>query len=475
MRIALILDNPFRDLPGLVLTALELCRRGATCYLVPARLRYHELFALAPDFVLLNNLRTDKESIAQRLLSAGISLGVLDTEGGVFVNLERYAADLVRAAAIRQGVSCFCSWGPRLADYAVQKQWFSRSQVQVTGVPRFDFYAEPWREAALRLTPDAAGFPSPRVLINSNFSLANPLYRTPEEAAEVKRLRWNREPAAVERELAIERESMEKMIGLAARLSDRLPDLTFIYRPHPFENPDTYRDRLPSRPNLHLVKRGAVDGWILRARALIQRGCSTAIEATLAGVPALAPSWISTPYPLEAVEAVSLPCACEEELAAQLTAAAAGRDVIPEAVRSRLQTVLSDWFFAVDGQCHQRVADAVMDALDSRPPRPSLPYCRRALDGLAGDRVTWKDRARALARRALRRPLTWSFRHWRDMADLSWDRSQCYFGAGEVRAAVQALQPVAPRLATVQVSSALERGEYRFPCPAGRSVVLAPG
>lgn len=281
---------------------------------------------------------------------------------------------------------------------------------------------------------------------------------------------WNREEAAVERELAIERESMEQMIGLATRLSDRLPDLTFIYRPHPFENPDTYRDRLPSRPNLHLVKRGAVDGWILRASALLQRGCSTAIEATLAGVPAFAPSWISTPYPLEAVEAVSLPCACEDDLAAQLAAAASGRDVIPEAVRSRLQTILSDWFLAVDGQCHQRVADAVMSALDSRPPRPSLRSCRRALEG-----DTWKDWARALARRTLRRPLTWSFRHWRDMADLSWDHSQCYFGAGEVLAAVQALQPVSDRLTAVQVSSALEHGEYRFPCPAGRSVVLAPG
>ncbi len=434
MRIALLLDNPFRDLPGLVLTALELCRHGATCYLVPTRLREQEVWTLAPDFVLLNNLRNDKEYFAGNLIEAGIGIGVLDTEGGVLVNLERYGRSLARPSHIRQGVSCFCSWGPRLAEYAVENQWLSRDQVMVTGVPRLDFYAEPRRRVALALTAAADGFPKPLVLINSNFSLANPLDRTPEEAARAKALLWNRDPGMIARELAVEREAMQEMVALTTRLADRLPSLTFVYRPHPFENPDTYGDRLPVRPNLHLVKHGTVDGWILRASAVIQRGYSTAIEATLAGVPAYAPSWIPTPYFFESVEAVSIPCASDKDLAAGLQ-----NPEIPEDTRSRLQVVLRDWFFAVDGESHCRVARAILNAVEALPPRPSPDFCRRALDGLVGPNVSWKQHLRAAGRRVLRRPPSWSFRQWRDAGFDSWAGSQCYFGVEEVVAVVRAL------------------------------------
>ena len=57
-RIALLVDNPYRDLPGLVLVAWRLCQNSATCYLVPMNLQRGELWPLVPDFVLLNHFRT---------------------------------------------------------------------------------------------------------------------------------------------------------------------------------------------------------------------------------------------------------------------------------------------------------------------------------------------------------------------------------------------------------------------------------
>lgn len=86
-RVALIVDNPLRDLPGMVLVALWLCQRGITCYLVPSNLQ-NEIWSLVPDFVLLNYLRTVNEDFAHQLAEAGIHFGVLDTEGGVFTNLD---------------------------------------------------------------------------------------------------------------------------------------------------------------------------------------------------------------------------------------------------------------------------------------------------------------------------------------------------------------------------------------------------
>ena len=66
-RVALLVDNPYRDLPGLVLVATRLCQEGVICYLVPFNLQGSEIWALAPDFVLLNYLRTVNEGFAHQL------------------------------------------------------------------------------------------------------------------------------------------------------------------------------------------------------------------------------------------------------------------------------------------------------------------------------------------------------------------------------------------------------------------------
>ena len=151
MRVALVVDNPYRDLPGLVLVAVRLCQQGITCYLVPMNLQWRELAALAPDFVLLNYLRTVNQDLAWQLMNAGIKVGVLDTEGGIFSSIEEeYVPNLASEQTIRYAVSCFCSWGTKLAEYVIEKGWYRRDQVVVTGSPRFDFYVHPWREVALK-------------------------------------------------------------------------------------------------------------------------------------------------------------------------------------------------------------------------------------------------------------------------------------------------------------------------------------
>src|SRR5437870_5118836 len=105
MRVVLIVDNIHRDLPGLLLVAMRLCRYGATCYLVPFNLRESETWALAPDFVLLNYLRKRNEVFARRLMDAGIQVGVLDTEGQA--TLDSSAKVMTSDAELRQSVSIF--------------------------------------------------------------------------------------------------------------------------------------------------------------------------------------------------------------------------------------------------------------------------------------------------------------------------------------------------------------------------------
>ena len=282
MRIALIVDNPFRDLPGLVLLARYLCLQGATCYLVPFNRCELEVWPLAPDYLLMNHLRSVTQDLARRAMDAGIKVGVLDTEAGVLTSVGAFAKTMASDTSIRHGISDFLSWGSKLADYAAQEDWYLREQIAVTGHPRFDYYAEPWRQAALRMSPYADHHPRPMVLINGSFTLINPQFKTPEGEIRMLVRRFGYEEGQVREWHDIQRQTMLQMAELANHLASRFPEVSFVVRPHPFEKLETYHHLLDRRANLCAVKKGTVDGWILRSVAVIQRSCSTAVEAGLA-------------------------------------------------------------------------------------------------------------------------------------------------------------------------------------------------
>jgi surface carbohydrate biosynthesis protein len=481
MKIALIVDNPYRDLPGLVLLAMRLCQEDVICHLVPMNLRDKELWTLAPDFVLLHQLRTVTQEFARELLKAGIKIGVLDTEGGVLASLDAYAKTMAPDQAVRHSVSCFCSWGPKLAEHAICEGWYQDEQIVVTGTPRFDFYGVTWREAALQASPYADAYPKPMVLINSNFPLINPRFKTPDEEAEMLVEHFGYDREYVLNWQSVQRQTMFGMVELANHLAARFQQLTIIYRPHPFERLETYYDLLEARDNLHLVKTGTVDGWILRASAVIQRSCSTAIEAGIAGVPALSPVWIPTPAIMSTAEDVSVPCETEEELTQILGSILTGNYERPTHIQHRLDEVISEWFYKVDSLAHERVADCILRSLPADGSRLRLHRCRNVAYGLGRSGASLKSKARATLLKTLGLTVHWSFRQWRPVLDdlAWWDKSEKYFDVHQVKILVDAVQTCAQAgskvpLRKIRVQSAQERGDYHFGYLQGRSVMVFP-
>jgi surface carbohydrate biosynthesis protein len=441
-----------------------------------------ELGALAPDFVLLNYLRISNQEFARQLMEAGIKVGVLDTEGGVLENPEAYATTKAMATDqnIRHRVSGFCSWGTKLAEHAKWQGWYRNEQVVVTGAPRFDFYVQPWRQAALQVSEYAEAYSKPLVLINGSFSVANPRFRTPEQEIQLLVERLGQDRSSTLEFQRVQHQSMIGMAHLANHLAAKSPHATFIYRPHPFEKLETYQELLETRENLHLVKTGTVDGWILRANAVIQRSCTTAIEASMAGVPALSPSWIPTPQMMETVEAVSIQCSSPAELEDYLKSCMNGHSKQANGNRSALKQVIDDWFYAIDGLAHQRVASAILThARNESLGRVRLEKCRDILYGLDQPETPIKAKVASAMRRRLGLPVSWSLHRWRDVTDMSWDRSEKYFDAENVQVLVDAIwscQKLVDSMpcANVAVTPAHEHGDYHFDHSTGRSVTIRP-
>jgi len=201
-RVVLVVDNPLRDLPGLILVAWKLCQSGVNCFLVPMYYLTREVWGLSPDFVLINYLRMNNQRAVRHVMNAGFPVGVLETEGGVFSVLppagvrgndgladrdpdtpvaawEEYALTMASEEKTRSRIARFCAWSEPFAAYASQRGWYRPDQITVTGTPRMDFYAREWREVACGVASVFhARYGDPMVLINGSFPLANPRFQS---------------------------------------------------------------------------------------------------------------------------------------------------------------------------------------------------------------------------------------------------------------------------------------------------------
>jgi surface carbohydrate biosynthesis protein len=463
-RIALFVANHTRDLPGLVLTARELCRRGAICYLIPYREGRDEIWALAPDFVLLPVIRPYQAKQARQFVDAGIQFGLLDTEGVVWSSMEEYKQTLWNDTSLTRQANCICLWGPRVADHTVSDGIFDRNQTYVTGCPRFDYYSEPL--ASVYRKP-ANGVKRQSVLLNTNFTTANlegvgypevidnyvATYGFPREEV----LRWYNN----------ELEAIEGMSQLANQLARDFPEIDVILRPHPEEAVDTYTRKLDGSPNLHLSKSRYVAPWILGASAIIQRSCTTAIEASLAGRPAFSPRWIPAPNFYPVPESVSLPCDDYDQLKGFLAAVFAGEFRAPESVQTKIDSVVNDWFHKTDGLAHRRVADAILSSLSSNR-KPDRSKCIRMLHKLPGAGFPGRTRLGDAARYYFNLSPRFSFRK---MESFHMTRLDPFFNETEIGGLLQSLAEV-QRGGDVKLSRANDCGAYVTRAFRGRAFVM---
>ena len=394
------------------------------------------------------------------------------------IDLDEYALSMMTDAELRKKMACYCAWTTRFAAHARRKGWYTDAQLHVTGHPRMDFYAPQWTDAAKRMSPYAENYGENLVLINGSFALANPRYQSAEKELEMLITRFSYGRDYAERWLDAQRRAMNALTTVANSLARRFPDVAFVYRPHPFEGEEAYKSLLDQRPNLHLVQEGTTDGWLLRAKALVHWGSSTAIDACLAHIPAFTPGWIPAYPPIPFVEAVSIPCRDEAAMGDVLQQVLNGTYTLPENITAKSGDVVENTFYKIDGCAHERVAEAIWNTVIERRSRPDVRVCRelsrRAMD------MSLRGRAVRAVKGALGLPSDWSFRRMRRAPrSLDWDSSGKKFDVERVQCIADAIRECAGRhsdgsFSAICVESARERGDYSFGFYEGRAVSLRP-
>ncbi len=496
MKVNIIVDNPARDLSGVVLTAYRLCQMKIDVSLTSAHLMLHETLPLLPDLVLGNFLRSvpAKEEFYRQLGYARIRHLILDTEGGVFPNPDKMLETLTKDMAIRSKVSAYCFWGEEMAEHARENNWFQDKQIVITGCPRFDFYHPRWRQAALGIgrhlhwADEDPADNRPIVMLNGNFSFGNPKFCTAEEQLnmEAKYYSVSREKFRVQQETQMA--ALREMCKITNDLATKFPQVRFVYRPHPFEGGEIYEELLDDRDNIEFNRSGTVDTWIARSSAVIQRGCTTGIEAGMAGVPTLQPEWVPPWEPKPVVDRCSVRCETPAQLEQNLRQILEGSFVIPEEIHAQLKSVIKTVFHKIDGNSFERVAAIVRKKLSKKTIQTKAYQKKKRRKAYAAYYQTRRPYDEPMPsvkleiRHALYGALTRllnitpvSPQYWEETLN-DYDNSERTFNVEQVRLIAAEVEAVAKKEGwaerEIEFATAEESKEYAFGFKTGRSIIM---
>ena len=319
-----------------------------------------------PDFVLLNHLRKSDEAFIKQLIVRKIPFGFLDTEGGILENIEDYSHSLIVDQKMRDMSICSMLWGSRVTEYVIEKNIFPREAVGCAGSPRFDFYHKPWNRL-LEQEPLNKDKYLGRILVNGSFPLFNPAYQTGSQEKEQFLDFFDYDPEMVERRSKLQQEALEGLTKIANELAETFENLEIVYRPHPFENIETYQTKLIQKENLVLTKDGSADGWIKSSMAVIHIGSTTAVEAAVSGIPVITPNWIESPLEIDEFKLLSRSTDDMKEMIQCIEQIRSKTYEERNEHKTNLRALLLDWYGIPDGCATERVSAWIVKCMDDRP------------------------------------------------------------------------------------------------------------
>lgn len=383
----ILVDNKNRDLAVATLIAHHLQRFGVRAELQPIEAYQAVVGAFRPGIIVFNHLTASHlVDFSYRLKEMGVLCAVLPNEG------ISYDEDDLRFLAGRYHnkahIDHFFVWNEPHRQALLECGYGAPTQIHCVGVPRFDFYFQPWSRL-FSGPPPRAPRQRPQVLCCTNFVFSKFKGLPPEDAEKFFGV-WRRMPKysnPVELVDVQARYRERSMLFWQSLLATGRYDL--ILRPHPLENATFYQDwikQLPAaqRERITLDPGSNITTLILNCDVEVScETCTTALE-----------SWIARKPTVElALE--RHPLFFHPELGA-LTQLCDDPAKFPDAIDRVLRTPFSDevmagrerhlakWCSSPEGRSAEKVAAIIRDALQGAP------AFREDMLNFADTRRAWK-------------------------------------------------------------------------------------
>jgi surface carbohydrate biosynthesis protein len=298
MRIQLLCDHKWRDLPNLTAIKLKLEQLGHAVLVSTTKDAVPLANLFRPDCVVFNHLFGETyRKLSRALNEAGVAVVLLPTEGAMRPEYESIAAG---EFADFSACDLFLPWSERAARLLRERWTLPEDAAPVTGCTRFDFYS-PVFASTITSRDDFCrqyGLDQTRPIVTwaTQYGYAHLV----ESAAAREKLR--REAADVglnecnarigldfddlPRIHAQGREEAARAFFSAAKA---LPKLQFVLRPHPIEDRNFYRVKMRDLNLDNVVFCPSDYIWnVLNASDVhLHRQCTTAVEAWMWDKPSI--------------------------------------------------------------------------------------------------------------------------------------------------------------------------------------------
>jgi surface carbohydrate biosynthesis protein len=367
----MLVDNRRRDLNMASLIALHLRRLGVETILEPLEAYRAVAAAYRPGMVIFNHLYASHlVECSRQLAEMGVLTAVLSNEGmylkedDLLFNSGRYHGD--------GHLDHFFCWNNVHKDALLAEGAYKGVQIDVVGVPRFDFYFEPWSQAIYQ--PTGKKRDRPQILACTNFSLAKFLDLPREKGDDFFRGWAARLPLYRNYWKTIEShwKSQRRFLDYLKPLIDSR-EYDIILRPHPSEKADVYNewfDNLSAsdREHVRIDTQSNISSLILDCDLeLSGESCTTAVECWIAGKPNIELVFDRDPLVYsEERSRGNVHCDDPSKIVGavkhQLT-----HPVSPELQRLR-RDYLIRWCNSPDGNACRRIAEVAAAAIKSKRP-----------------------------------------------------------------------------------------------------------
>jgi surface carbohydrate biosynthesis protein len=170
--VVILVDDKKRDLPGCALIAHRLENSfNIRCELQPLEAWRSCLATFKPDYILFNHLTASHLAhFSNRLKEMGVLVGVLPNEG---INYDQEALEFNagRYHAYAHIDQFFC-WNESHKNALKKNMNINPGNIYIVGVPRFDFYFEPWKQLFEKHDVVPLAKNRPHILVCTNFCFA---------------------------------------------------------------------------------------------------------------------------------------------------------------------------------------------------------------------------------------------------------------------------------------------------------------
>lgn len=368
--VVLLVDNKTRDLDVAVLIAFHLKQAGIDCYLEPLEAFRAALGAHKPGMIIFNHLLGGHlVKWSQKLAAMNVLTAVLPNEGIAYDPDDmRYIAGKHHNSA---HIDYMLSWNEPHKHAVLEGGSDGNTEVDVVGIPRFDFYFKPW--SAL-FSGEIEACERPKILVCANFVTAR-YHELPDEFGDRFFAPWvERVPITknYRQSIAAHWRARNRLLDYVTTLVDADKyDVTL--RPHPNEDREFYfkwYNSLPAEKKrwLKLETSSNITGLILNCDLEIScETCTTALESWISGKPTIELIFERDPYWYRTEQAGgNVECSEPSQLVAMVDAALKN----PEQAEKRVERnrILQKWCNSPDGTSSEKIAQITASAIKAKRP-----------------------------------------------------------------------------------------------------------